>query len=102
MPSVHTAVHKQISQNAFHQTSSDCLCFPIKLYQQMPRRVLVVMLPRIALWETAAEVDWLHAYWEFTSNKYTLKNFWHTADFACSYIEHSMYYLSASQYAQLV
>ncbi len=55
MPSVHTAVHRQVTQN---------------VQQQMPGWVLVVMLWRIALWETVGDGDWSDELWGFPQNQY--------------------------------
>ncbi len=59
----------------------------------MPGCALVVMLQRIALWETG-EVDWSEAHWGFPLNQYTCgkhKQNLHTVHIACVYIEHTTY-----------
>ncbi len=69
----------------------------MKLEQQMPGQVLAVTLQCFALWETVGEVDWLDAYWVFPPNLYTVHPaiFWHTANIACIYIQHTTNYFLA-------
>ncbi len=59
----------------------------------MPLLVLVVMLQRIALWETLGKVGWSDAYLKCSRISTRPEILWHTAYLACVYIQHTTYYI---------